>query len=92
MDAASERAASELNARLSQEDLPGMPVRDMTWRSLGRRCCGFGVPEREGSLVFFRRRFDIAEGRDEVTEDFGRDHDGVAISADIFSDLHDHAA
>ena len=41
--------------------------------------------------LLVRRFLDVSQGRDEISEDLSRHHDGVAIAADIFRDFH-HAS
>lgn len=44
------------------------------------------------SLLLVRRRLDVSQSGDEIPENLGGHHDRVTISADVFGDLHDHAA
>ena len=45
----------------------------------------------EQSRLLVRRFLDVSQGRDEISKDLRRDHDGVAIATDIFCDFH-HAS
>jgi hypothetical protein len=44
------------------------------------------------SILFVGGGLDIRQRRDEIPEDLGRHHDRVTIPADVFGDLHHHAA
>ena len=46
---------------------------------------------RVGSMLI-RCGFDILQRLDEVAQNFGRHHDGIAIAAHVFGDFDDHAA